>query len=206
MKENLKLKDNFNRVIEESQYKKSLNFFDTKESSNLNINKNFQKEFILSENQIINTNNKEIRGRITNCTPSENIFSQNNLISSSKDLFNFNNSLPNEITYNLNKSKESGGNTLFERTNSIDNDKRNTITNKNGLKIPINMNNIHSFNINVITQTVSNQVNNFISNLNSNVTYLNSDKGSSNSSLINLNSNTNINLINNNLIPIKKKK
>jgi len=132
----------------------------------------------------------------------------NNPISVQQELNNyrFRNSSHSNERNNINQSKESLGKGFNERANSIDIDKKNNNLNKNNIKIPLNMTNIHSFNINVITQTVSNQVNNFISTLSSPLNQGKFKDYESSNNLINLNSNNNPNFFNNNLIPINKKK
>lgn len=192
----------------ENVTKKTLNAQDSKNFTNLN--KNNQRDCINDKKEDVNynMNSKELRVRGFNTVSSEKSHNSNNAISFPKDFDNlrlFNNSHSNDNKIN---EKQSLGKSSFERTNSIDNDKKNNHNNKhvNNFKIPINMNNIHSFNINVITQTVSNQVNNFISTLSAPINNINQRENGSSKNLINIDSSNNNSCFYNNLIPIKKKK
>jgi len=211
---NNKLKDNQAKInlklTEECQQKKPNTVLDSKDC--FNIIKNNQKDLISDrkeEIQALSNLNKELRGRM-NSVSLEKGHHSNIAISVPKEINinrSYNNSHSTERN-NINQSKESSlGKASYERADSIEIEKKNNYVLKNNIKIPLNMNNIHSFNINVITQTVSNQVNNFISTLSSPLNQANSKDNESSSNLITLNSNSsNLSFFNNNLIPVKKKK
>lgn len=206
----LKIKENGTKLTEESQHKRQYNTLDPKDNSIVNVKRNSQKDSIgdkKEEMQGLSNQNKDIRRGMS--VSSEKGHHSNTTISAPKERNinrSYNNSHSNERN-NANQSKDSLGKVYYDRANSIDIDKKNNNPNNNILKIPLNMNNIHSFNINVITQTVSNQVNNFISTISSPSNQGKPNDNGSSSNLINLNSNnSNLNYLNNVLVPIKKKK
>lgn len=176
------------KINSDDNVRRNLNTIEIKEYANIQVIKNInhgENSFKLNSNKLMY---KDINGKIPNSKSSEKNSNLNTRAAISKENSNGkskNNSVSNEI-HIRNNSKESSS----DRMN---------------VKIPINMANIHSFNINVITQTVNSQVNNFVNtNLNTN----NSNKNGSSNSLTNLNLNANIlgkNQVNN-LIQMKKKK
>lgn len=205
-----KIKESVYKLSEESQPKRTMNASDQKDIYNNNRNNN--KDAIMEKRDDIQApsyHNKDLKGRGINSFSLENGHNPHNVISNSKEIISerpFNNSHSSERNI-IKQQKDSLLPTSYERSNSIEIDKKNNTITKNSMKIPLNMTNIHSFNINVITQTVSNQVNNFISTLSSPLIQVKAKDYGSSSNLINLNSNNNnINIFNNNLIPIKKKK
>ena len=131
------------------------------------------------------TMNRDFRGRHNRSASIDQIDDKtnNDNYSMPKDL---NNSRPLNHCISTEKNRTQSKDAI----NKIEQQKKSPP--QNGLKIPLNMTNIHSFNINVITQTVSNQVNSFLNSAGQNP----NNPNNNDTNQINANNNNNNNNIN----------